>query len=228
MTMKKIILLGLFLCAVISAPAVATITITPSMGSDWTYQEWNFTTAPPSMTGIEADVDQNPFGTPTADVALTGTRPVPGWYEKGDESGHTGILYGNTATIDLEIPNFERPKPWYKIIQVEVTYHVNNYVQGQNGYIDALSYVTAGGTNYPSVSYEDLESGLGWRDVTITWNKLDEIPQLPVELIHLYFTNSGVGIDRIVVATVCIPEPATLLLLGGAGLIGLLRRRKAL
>jgi hypothetical protein len=227
-TMKKLILLGLFLCAVMSAPAVATITITPDeqgVGRDWTYQEWNFTTKPASMI-IEADVDQNPYGTPTADVALGGPfRPLPGWYENLDSSGHTGLIFGKDATIDLEIPNFEMPRPWYKIIQVEIVYNVEEYVPGQHGYIDAASYVTAGGKTYQSTSAVDEDLGGGWRDVTITWS---DIPQLPIEWIHLYLVDSGVPIDSIVVATVCVPEPATLLLLGGAGLVGWLRRRRTI
>jgi hypothetical protein len=228
-SMKKLIL-GLLMCALMSAPAVATITITPDeqgVGRDWTYQEWTFTTQPASMTDIEADVDQNPYGTPTADIALTGFIPPPGWYpDTYDGSGRTGVILGWTATIDLVIPNFERPPPWHKIIQVEVAYHVETYVPGQHGYIDASSYVTAGGINYgdeySSVNDEDL--GGGWHDVTITWS---DLPQPSVEVIHLYFVDTGVVIDSIEVATVCVPEPATLLLLGGAGLVGWLRRRRA-
>lgn len=231
-TMKKLILLGLFLCAVISAPAVANINLPP--GEDNTSQEWTFSTNPDGdnpwyqVTGIVADAGYTSPGTPTADVALTvGEAMWPvGWYNKLDESGHTGLIYGWTATIDLHIPNVIKPEPWYKIIQVEVTYHVTTYVPGQDGYIDASSYVTAGTDIYDSVDVKDLALGGGWRDVTITWSDIPQ--QYDAELIHLYFTDTGVTIDRIEVATVCVPEPATLLLLGGAGLVGLLRRRKAL
>ena len=223
-TMKKLILLGLFLCAVMSAPAVANINLPP--GQDNTYQEWTFSSKPSSWTDIEADAGWQNSSPPTADVALVGPiRPLPGWYLQGDTSGHTGFIYGKDVTVDLEIPNAIEPPPWEKIIQVEVTYHVNTYEQGVHGYIDAASYVAAGGKSYDSVSVNDTELQGGWRDVTITWSGIPQI--YPVELIHLYFVDSGVAIDKIVVGTVCVPEPATLLLLGGAAFVGWLRRRRA-
>jgi len=235
-TMKKLILLGLFLCAVISAPAVATITITRDMGSDWTYQAWTFTAPPPppapsfGATGIPADPTPVSPGTPTADVALTQApvMPPPGWYDNlGDN--HQGLIFGASATVDLYIPNVIKP-PLFKIIQVEVVYHVEQWVPNQHGYIDRdalglVSYVAAGGTIYGSIDVKDIALDDGWRDVTIEWR----IPQqYDAELIHLYFLDTGVAVDSIEVATVCVPEPATLLLLGGAGLIGLLRRRRTI
>lgn len=221
--MKKLVL-ELLICALMSAPAVATINITSDDGLYWTEQAWSFTTQPLSWTGIEADLGWVNTALPTADVALSGFIPTPGWFEKGDESGHTGIIFGNAATIDLHIPNIIDPR-LDKIIQVEVTYHVGEYVEGVHGYIDASSYVAAGSDpHYDSFAVNDIALPDGWRDVTIEWH----IPQIyNSETIHLYFVNSGIAIDRIEVATVCVPEPATLLLLGGAGLIGWLRRRRA-
>jgi hypothetical protein len=227
-TMKKLILLGLFLCAVMSAPAVANINLPP--GQDNTYQEWTFGTNPNSAlrwtqaTDIVADDDQNPYGTPTADVALTGPiMPLAGWYATS-ASGHTGMIHGATISMDLEIPNVIRPD-WEKIIQVEILYYVKQYEEDVHGYIDAASYVAAGGKTYQSTSAVDEDLGGGWRDVTIEWR----IPQLyDVELIHLYLVDSGAYVDRVEVGTVCVPEPATLLLLGGAGLVGWLRRRRTI
>ena len=220
------------MCSLMSAPVAANINLPP--GEDGTSQVWSFTTNPDGTTpwyqvmGIVADAGYTSPGTPTADVTLTAgiVMAPPGWYEKGDESGHTGFIFGASATIDLHIPNNPRPEPWYKIIQAEVIYHIEEYVPGQHGYINAESYVTAGtAPPYRSVSVDDHALDDGWREVTIEWR----IPQqYPVEVVHLYFVNTGVAIDSIEVATVCIPEPATLLLLGGAGLVGWLRKRRVL
>jgi hypothetical protein len=238
-SMKKLIL-GLLMCALMAAPAVATITIISdpyylTYGQDWTSQTWSFKTSPftpgsLTATGIPADdgwINPGAPPSPTADVALTEGEVMtpPGWHDKLDASGHTGLIYGWDATIDLHIPNIVKPEPWYKIIQVEVVYHVEEYVPGQHGYIDASSYVTAGNDTYSSVDVKDIALDDGWRDVTIEWR----IPQIyDSETIHLYFKDTGVAVDRIEVATVCVPEPATLLLLGGATLVGWLRRRRTL
>jgi hypothetical protein len=231
-SMKKLVL-GLLMCGLMSAPALATITITPDDGVNHTYQEWSFTAPPPppapslGATDILADPGWLNSAPPTADVALTigAGEPLPGWYNVVDNSGRQGIIFGHSATIDLLIPNIIDPR-FEKIIQVEVIYHIRAYEEGVHGYIDGESSVTAGNDPpYRSISVNDTALADGWRDVTIEWR----IPQIyPVEMVHLYFVDTGVAIDRIEVATVCVPEPATLLLLGGAGLVGWLRRRRAL
>jgi hypothetical protein len=213
-----------------SAPAVANINLPP--GQDNTYQEWTFSTNPNSnlrwyqTEDIVADTGYISPGTPTADVALTGPiMPLPGWYAGNPTSAHTGYIRGATATLDLDIPNVIRPEPWYKIIQAEVIYYVQQYEEGMHGYINGDSYVTAGGKTYyaSDTDVTDIALGGGWRDVTIEWR----IPQEP-ELIHLYLVDTGVYVDSVKVGTVCVPEPATLLLLGGAAFVGWLRRRRSL
>jgi hypothetical protein len=230
-SMKKS-LVALLMCALLSAPALAHITIAPDDGWYYTYQAWSFTAPPPPASSLGAtDIPADPTpvspGTPTADVALTigVAMPPPGWYDIIDTSNRQGIIFGNTATADLHIPNISDPR-LEKIIQVEAFYWVSVYEEGVHGYLDAESYVKAeNDPPYGSVSVDDKALSDGWREVTIEWR----LPQIyPAEVARLRFVNSGVAIDRIEVATICTPEPATILLFGGAGLVGFLRRRRAL
>jgi len=217
------------MCALMSAPALATITITPDDGLYRTYQAWSFGTNPGIGTGgsspltipnIPADNGYTNGNEPKADVTLV----MPyAYYDSYDT--YLGVIYGNTATIDLRIPNIIDPR-YEKIIQVEAIYRVHTYEKGVHGYIDASSSVTAGNDPpYRSISVNDTALADGWRDVTIEWR----IPQIyNSETIRLYLVDAGVAIDRIEVATICVPEPATLLLLGGAAFVGWLRRRRTL
>jgi hypothetical protein len=229
-SMKKLVL-GLLMCALMSAPAVATTTITPDDGLYRTYQEWTFGTNPGIGTGgsspltipnIPADNGYTNGNEPKADVTLV----MPyAYYDSYD--AYPGVIYGSTATIDLRIPNIIDPD-LTKIINVEIIYHVCNFEPGVHGYIDTSSYVEAEMTplhRYDSISVNDTALADGWRDVTIEWR----IPQIYlVEMVHLYLVDSGVAIDRIEVETICVPEPTTLLLFGGAAFVGWLRRRRTL
>jgi hypothetical protein len=62
-----------------------------------------------------------------------------------------------------------------------------------------------------------------WQEVTIEW----QIPQdYTQDIICLRFVDSGVTIDKVDAATVCIPEPATIALLG-LGSLSLIRRKRS-
>ena len=220
--MKKI-LLGLAVCAFMAAPALANITIPYNSNPYGTYQRWDFDTASTQLgtqfLHIAPETDQNPYGDPIADFYLTENYPAQdhsGWYVS--HGGANGVIYGHTVDLYLDIPNIGNPD-LYKVIQVEVAFSgvASNFVSGS---------VTASGTVVDK-GYTIVPGSInGWSDLTYTW---EIYPQPGSELIRLYFVDSGVNIDSVEVASVCIPAPGAILLGSiGIGLVGWLKRRRTL
>jgi hypothetical protein len=219
--MMRKILPACVLVGLVAAAAGAAPTLDPS-NPYYTYQRWDFDTDlteyGTEFLAVIPETDQNPYGTATADFTLTEFGELDcdpaGWY--ASHGGRDGIMYGHDALIDLWVPNVHVPD-LHKEIQVKVAfsgYYVLGWASAPPGHeVELIGYDVTG---YPD----------GWNELTIGWRIY---PQPDEELIHLEFTNSGVNIDSIEVASVCLPAPNGIILSAiGTALVGWLRRRRGL
>ena len=173
-----------------------------------TYQEWTFDD---SDNPALPEVVSNLYGMPTA--TLSGEPDYTfGWYKTYD--GHNGVWHAEFLDLILKIPNREI-SDGYKEIWITVTYQGNLDTASVTPIPPGENVIYLGQT----VTRKDnfwKESVIGWRLEPNPWS----------EIICLGFRGTGGSIDSVIAETICIPEPATLAMLGLGALVLVAGRRK--
>jgi hypothetical protein len=167
-----------------------------------THQRWDFTVGyvVPSTSGFAATPEEvfNPFPNRVA-ATVTGT-----W-------DNQSLITGNpTISVALDITNYENPN-LYKLIWVDV------------GDAALVSEITVLAYDGPATSYKyTLLQGQGAAEFGI---RIEPNPyQEKISFVVSSVTGGAAVLDYIHVDTICIPEPATLAILG-LGALALLRKR---
>jgi len=171
------------------------------------FQLWEFFT---DDTSPAPDILENPFGAPVLDVI-----PAADWMPEVD--GHIGV-WPLSGEIDVWIPNWPEIC-WWKDIQIQLVWkpaYLNDYLWDDQ----PLVGVTTGLEQY-KVFIESTTQKLddGWM------YSLYDIEVFPNPIWEWIAIKGDILVDELVIDTLCIPEPATMLLIGMGGL-AVLRKRK--
>jgi len=221
--MKKLFFYALVMVVGTSACVFGALDLNPP---DWrgdsntTYQAWTFDNGN-NPADLEADWD-NPNNTPSASFLDTGGVLIPDgdndtfWMENHPQFGsgqHFGVwrIYGSDY-LELTIAN-DPIERLTKEVWLQLTYSACDY---------PIFDTTPGFNDIELVGEISLGNDYDHLTLLITIE-----PNPDLEVIKLRPYGCTLSIDEIVVDTRCIPEPATICLLGLGGLSLIRRKRKA-
>ncbi len=174
-----------------------------------TYQGWEF------RTDLDPTTVNNPYGVPTLDPGATGA-----W--EGVFEGRDGVLrFEWWDEVNIDIPNADHDNP-SKEVWFQITYFAF-------GGFSSLSYDIAGwggettafgGESIGPTILESTAAG-DWVYEAVHW-VIEPNPHGETITLSSFFDD--IYIDQIHIDTVCIPEPASVVLLAVGALVGLRRR----
>jgi len=184
-----------------------------------TLQIWEFSD---DTNPAPADVDQNSYGDPEATIYGNFELPLRDTRWLAEDMGHHGVWKIGTS-MGLSIPNDPELRE-LKQIRLQVTYD-GGCSPDLSPEIDVVASDNAVITEFQLVQQTALDNVYTHAvyDLELRPNPSDEV----VWILPRY---DNVYVDEVVIDTICVPEPSTLLLLvvGAAGILVYVLKRKRL
>lgn len=213
--MKKNVSITVALClvALISSSVFAGPVVPDWRGEDGsTHQIWTFDDD--SNPAVPSTVD-NPNGDPTA--LIEDDNPADMWWIDTNR-GHDGV-WKTEGYVTITIPNTQLTGlNTYKKIVVQMVYDAGADIDAWLRFSADDSPVSDG---IKPIDSEDLGDGYRYSRWEITIE-----PNPTTETLYMLPFYCNLYVDSVEVDTICIPEPATMAMLGIGGLLTLIRRRK--
>ncbi len=219
----KIGLMAVIAVAVAACPVMADDVIPPPWRGEvsTTLQWWEFGTDQPDNIAPDGPgpLDNGPPYVvgylPSTQIVHVEPDPTnPNWLETDPWGSVREGIWPLSGYMDVIVDNHEPPND-VKMVWVQITWHVSDEQHPDEPHLVNLD---------PSASYgpELIDENLwcnDWKTSVYYW----EIEPNPVD--EAFRIQGDIMVDQLVIDTWCIPEPATLGLLG-IGALALVRRRK--
>jgi len=187
-------------------------------GPGTTYAQWFFG---PGSDPFEPIIPDDYVGLP--DPPTASVEPGPGMEYQEDWGGRDGV-WPLSGIITIEVPNYEVPNP-FKEIWLQVTWAAQDIGMVPSVWAEAdLGYVV-----HPTELINETILGPTGELPPADGNWFHSTYKIIIEPnpdFEVIYISGSIMVDQVVLDTWCVPEPATLSLLGLGGAAILLRWRR--